>query len=145
MAVHESPDDLPHSIHRDARSLFDRQGVIRRFQFDQRLLAERASVNLRLQKKRLGIKRQRSAEPAEERRFVLSARGFPDFNCPTEALLAERGPHAPHEGTRPIDNWKLQATPNEELALVDDANVGIQCAPSLAFFLSYGVVGRGSI
>ena len=91
-------------------------------------------MHVGLQVQRLRVQGKCRAEPAEVRRLVFTSLGVPHLNRPFEVLFAKRAPHAPREWPVAVNNRNFQASPDEEVLFVDDAQVGCEIAARFPLF-----------
>jgi hypothetical protein len=97
-------------------------------------------MHISLQEYGVGIQRERSTEPSEVRGLLFSPWSLPQLGHSLEALLAERGPDAPHERAWSVYNGNLQATSDEELVLVNHADIRRQLTSSLPLSFRNGII-----
>jgi len=137
-------NDFPGSAKADPLTLFDCQGVIGRFECEgwTKSFAVKMRHGLEVQGG-LRIATQFCAEPAEKWTDFRRARVLPVF---VKILAFLRHPDTETEWVRIVMNGDFDHAPDEEVLVVDDAEVGGQLDAVLALFLGdipakFGLVG----
>lgn len=116
----------PSALCRDARPLFQCQGVVGRFDFDERPLADWACVQCDIQGRRVWIERQVGGQGSVIGRLGLPPDDLPHLRHPLEIPLAQRYPNAPREKVSGTNDRNLQTASDEEILFPDDALFGHQ-------------------
>ncbi len=115
-----------HALHRDSGALFDRQRMVRRFQKKIWTLAGILAVDVCFQVQSLGIQIDRVAEPAKVRGVVKQLRSCQRSTILSKLLLRQGSPNAPAEGLIASHHGNLDEAPNEEILLLNWAEVRIK-------------------
>src|SRR3954454_402513 len=120
MGVRYPLDDLLNAPDVDSLALLDCQRMITCLQLDARPEKTRTNMHDSLQQLRIGVPRDRGAEPAEVRLMVRRRIGR-DRRETAEAVAADREPDAIRERLAISTHRYLDGAPDEEPFVIDDA------------------------
>ena len=139
LAMHAVGIDLRDPIDIDPVSLLDGQWMIRGFQLDIGADAVIPQMSTGLKILGAGIEGELDGEPSKEwanMRPVVHVEACDEL---VEMVLTEGDPDAPDEGRRFPVHMDFQATPHEEVLLIDNTGIGPQGTPTIALFRWYRI------
>src|SRR5262245_54725178 len=93
-----------------------------------------------LEPQRVRVSRQAHGEPSDKRPDMCLTRAVEDLAVLLEVRATHRTPGAPAETSIAAYDRNVETAPNEEVLVVDRAEIGRQHTPALALFRRHGVV-----
>ena len=142
MIVHHLCVDIRQACLRNSIPLLDRKRMLGGFKFDVRSDSIVAKAHLSLEIDRVRIRLEPRIKPPKEWTDVRAFRGVGAFHPLFEACVAQGDPDTPNETLSLAVHRDLNASPDEEPLLVNNALISTEATARLPFRLRNLVVTK---